>query len=75
MESNSPESPSHGSPEDCTQAKTVEFSDDYVMQGGKIARLAECTECGRKYERVWLHSHDQCYDPEYEEVYISPQPY
>lgn len=75
MSSNNPDSSPHSSPSDCTDAKTVQLGEEYVMQSGKIARLGECVECGRKFERVWLHSHDQSYEPEYEEVYISPQPY
>lgn len=65
---------SHGSPQECELAETVVFDGEYVHQGGKIARLGECTVCQRKFERVWLHSHDQCYDPEYEEVSITPRP-
>jgi len=66
----------HDSPEDCANANTVYFDDtEIVDQGGKLAKLGECTECGRRFERVWLHSHDQCFDPEYEEVSISPRPH
>lgn len=75
MSSNNPERSPHNSPKDCERANTVFFDYDYIMQGGKIAVLGECSECGRKFERVWLYSHDQCYEPENQEVVISPQPY
>jgi hypothetical protein len=75
MPLNNPESSPHTSTEDCTEADTVQLSEDYVMQSAKIARLGECIECGRKFERVWLYSHDQSYEPEYEEVNISPRPH
>ena len=74
MKSNDPEEPSHSSPHDCTHADAVHLGDDYVVQGGKIALLGECTVCGRKFEHGWLHSHDQCYDPEHEDVAISQRP-
>lgn len=66
---------SHASPRDCASAGTVDFEDEYVMQGGKIARLGNCTVCGRRFERVWLHSHDQCFKPENQEVHITPRPH
>lgn len=75
MKPNNPERSSHSSPRDCARADTVVFDDEYVHQGGKIALLGECTDCERKFERIWLHSHDQCYSPENEEIAISPQPH
>lgn len=75
MVSNHPERPSHSSPHDCTRADAIVFDDEYVYHGGKIARLGECTQCERKFERVWLHSHDQCYSPEHEQVSIPSRPH
>ena len=54
----------HTSPEDCATEGTVAFDGDLVAQGEKIARLGKCHSCGRKFERVYYHSHDQCYEPE-----------
>lgn len=53
MPANLSESSPHTSLEDRTEADTVPFSEDYVMQSGKIARLGEWIESGRKFERAW----------------------
>lgn len=75
MKPSNSERSTHRSPRDCARADTVDFDNEYVNQGGKIALLGECTDCERKFERIWLYSHDQCYSPEHEEVAISPQPH